>query len=126
VDKSRFIKDYAMKIENQTTPETIIMELGKRIAKLRIEQGITQAQVAERAGVAKRTIERIEAGGDIQLTTLIRLLRVLDLTNHLNLLIPEAMPSPMEMLKHQAKPRKRAVTKKLNKPKKLWKWGDEQ
>ncbi|OHB59892.1 MAG: transcriptional regulator [Planctomycetes bacterium GWF2_42_9] len=115
-----------MKIEKKTSPETILLELGKRIANRRIEQGITQAQSAEQAGVGKRTIERIEAGGDIQLTTLIRLLGVLDLAGNLDQLIPEATPSPMEMLKNQARPRKRAVTKKPNKLKKPWKWGDEQ
>ena len=115
-----------MKIEKQTAPETILLELGKRIANRRIEQEMTQAQYAEQAGVGKRTIERIESGGDIQLTTFIRLLRVLDLAGHLDQLIPEATPSPMEMLKHQAKPRKRAVAKKTNKLKKTWKWGDEQ
>ena len=115
-----------MKIEKQTAPETTLLELGRRIANRRIEQEMTQAQSAEQAGVGKRTIERIESGGDIQLTTFIRLLRVLDLAGHLDQLIPEATPSPMEMLKHQAKPRKRAVTKKPNKLQKPWKWGDEQ
>jgi len=115
-----------MKIEKQTSPEAILLELGKRIATRRIEQEMTQAQSAEQAGVGKRTIERIESGGDIQLTTFIRLLRALDLADHLEHLIPEATPSPMEMLKRQAKPRKRAGTKKLNKLKKPWKWGDEQ
>lgn len=115
-----------MKIEKQTTPETILLELGKRIAHRRIERGMTQAQSAEKAGVGKRTLERIESGEDIQLTTFIRLLRILDLADNLDQLIPETAPSPMELLKHQAKPRKRAAAHKLNKPKKSWKWGDEQ
>jgi transcriptional regulator with XRE-family HTH domain len=115
-----------MKIEKQTATETILLELGKRIAHRRIEQGMTQAQSAEQAGVGKRTVERIESGGDIQLTTFIRLLRILDVVDNLDQLIPEATPSPMEMLKHQAKPRKRASARKQNKPKKTWKWGDEQ
>ena len=115
-----------MKIEMQAAPEAIIEELGMRIAHRRIELNMTQAEAAEQAGVGKRTIERIEAGGDTQLTTLIRLLRVLDLADHLDQLIPEATTSPMEMLKHQTKPRKRAATKKSNKPQKPWKWGDEE
>ena len=87
---------------------------------------MTQAKAAEQAGVGKRTIERIEAGGDTQLTTLIRLLRILDLIDHLDQLIPEATTSPMEMLKHPSKPRKRAKPKQETKPKEPWKWGDEQ
>ena len=100
-----------MKIEKQTSPETIVAELGERLSRRRVELGITQAQAADQAGVGKRTIERIEAGYDTQLTTLIRLLRVLDLADHLDQLIPEATPTPMAMLKHQAKPRKRATSR---------------
>ena len=120
------MKDYAMKIEKQTSPETIVAELGKRLSHRRVELGITQAQAADQAGVGKRTIERIEAGYDTQLTTLIRLLRVLDLADHLDQLIPEATPTPMAMLKHQAKPRKRATSKRKTKARKPWKWGDEE
>jgi len=115
-----------MKIGKQAVPEVIIKELGMRIAHRRLELGITQAQAADQSGVGKRTIERIEAGYDTQLTTLIRLLRVLELTDHLDQLIPEATPTPMEMLKHQAKPRKRATPKRKTKSKKPWKWGDEE
>ena len=120
------MKDCDMKIEEQASPETIVMELGKQLSHRRIELGITQAQAADQAGVGKRTIERIEAGYDTQLTTLIRLLRVLGLADHLDQLIPEAAPSPMEILKHQKKPRKRATSKRKTKSRKPWKWGDEE
>jgi transcriptional regulator with XRE-family HTH domain len=120
------IEDYIMKIEKQSAPEAVIQELGTRIARRRIERGMTQAEAAEQAGVGKRTIERIEAGGDMQLTTLIRLLRVLDLTTHLDQLIPQTPISPMDMLKHQPKTRKRVTPQRATKPKEPWKWGDEQ
>ncbi|MBT3201574.1 MAG: helix-turn-helix domain-containing protein [Phycisphaerales bacterium] len=114
-----------MRIEKQTTPEAVITELGLRLARRRIELSMTQAQLAAHAGIGKRTIERIESGADTQLSTLIRLLSVLDLSEYLDQLIPEAQVSPMEMLMHQNKPRKRATSKKANKPKEQWKWGDE-
>ena len=117
-----------MKIEKKSSPKAVIQELGTRIARRRIERGLTQAEAAEQAGVGKRTIERIEAGGDMQLTTLIRLLRILDLTSQLDQLVPETERpiSPMDMLKHQPKTRKRAAPKRAAKPKEPWKWGDEQ
>jgi transcriptional regulator with XRE-family HTH domain len=114
-----------MKIDRETTPEAIIEEFGARIAHQRIKLGLTQADAAEQAGVGKRTIERIEAGADSQLTTIIRLLRILDLSDYLDNLIPETTVSPMEMLNYQTKPRKRASSKKEKKPSKPWKWGDE-
>jgi transcriptional regulator with XRE-family HTH domain len=116
-----------MKIDKQTTPEAVIGELGERIARRRIELGLTQAQAAAGAGVGKRTIERIEAGSDTQLSTLIRLLGVLDLADRLDQLIPPAGASPMEMLKHkgQPEPRKRVISKRASGPRAPWKWGDE-
>ncbi len=115
-----------MKIEKQTTPEAVITELGMRMAQRRVELGMTQAELAEQAGVGKRTVERIESGTDTQFSTLIRLLTALDLNEQLDHLVPEATVSPMEMLERQAKPRKRATSKRVAKPKRPWKWGDEQ
>jgi transcriptional regulator with XRE-family HTH domain len=115
-----------MKIDKQTSPEAVLFELGGRIARQRIELGITQAEAARRAGVSKRTIERLEAGGDMQVTTLVRLLGVLGMTDRLDGLIPAATVSPMEMLKHQTKKRKRAVSKRTIGPTRPWTWGDEQ
>jgi transcriptional regulator with XRE-family HTH domain len=117
-----------MKIEKQITPEAVVMELGARIAQRRIEMGVTQAMAAEQAGICKRTLERFEAGGDAQLITIIRLLRVLGLYDHLDQLVPEAVLSPIEMLKHRKKLRRRAVSiaKTSNKPQARWNWGDEK
>jgi transcriptional regulator with XRE-family HTH domain len=51
-----------MKITKQATDEVILGELGGRLAKIRLEHNLTQAQLATQAGVAKRTVERWEAG----------------------------------------------------------------
>ncbi|MBN2293759.1 MAG: helix-turn-helix domain-containing protein [Pirellulales bacterium] len=118
-----------MKIDTRTTPQQALSELAARITQRRIELGLTQAEAAQRAGVGKRTIERIEAGGDTQLSTLIRLLRILDLSDRLDLLIPESTVSPMEMLKRQSARPKRAPRKKstdVKESKKPWTWGDER
>lgn len=117
-----------MRIEKQITPAAVIAELGARMARRRIELGMTQAEAAGQAGLGKRTVERIEAGADTQLSTLIRLLRVLDLTERLEQLVPAGVISPMELLRHkgQTKPRKRARSKRASGPKEPWKWGDEQ
>jgi transcriptional regulator with XRE-family HTH domain len=116
-----------MRIDKEITPETAVKEIGLRIAQKRLEQGITQVDVAKQAGVGKRTIERIEAGFDIKLTTLVRILRVLNLSNNLNELIPERIISPIDVLKNQKEQPKRATKRQnLINPKRTWKWGDEQ
>ena len=115
--------------------EHILRDFGSRVAQCRINRGLTQAELAEQAGVGKRTVERFEAGSDVQLSTLVRLLNVLELDKNLDLLIPEAKPSPMERLRQQKKQRRRASPRrKKNQTTQnsstgatpLWTWGDER
>lgn len=115
-----------MSITKQTTPQAALKELTARLERFRMESGLTQAQLAAQAGVSKRTIERIENGCDLQITTLVRLLRVLGLADRLDQLIPEQTVSPIDMLKGKTEPPKRARRTKTTQPKKPWKWGDEQ
>lgn len=114
-----------MKIEKQMTPEVVLEELGRRIARRRLDFGITQADAAEQAGLAKRTVERIEAGGDTQASTIIRVLRVLDLMEGVERLIPETGPRPMDLLKLRGKERRRASSRYAVKPNTEWHWGDK-
>ena len=113
-----------MRIEKQLTPEAALEELGRRFARRRLDLGITQAEVAEQAGLGKRTVERIEAGGDTQVSSLIRLLRVLELMDGLERLVPDTGPRPMELLRLKGKERKRASSKRSVKPGDEWHWGD--
>ena len=116
-----------MRIEKQLTPEAILAELGRRIARRRLDLAMTQADAAEQAGLGKRTVERIEAGRDTQVSTIVRLLRVLGLTEGLERLVPESAPSPMDLLKMKGKERKRASSaKRVAKRSKEWRWGDER
>ncbi len=115
-----------MNISNLLSDDTILAELGQRIARRRLDLQFTQAQVAEQAGVAKRTLERIEAGASAQLSSVIRVFRVLDLLQGLNGLIPEAQPSPMALLKHKGKLRQRASkNRRSQQPDKPWTWDEE-
>ena len=79
-----------MRITGSLTDVAVLTELGARIAGRRIEFQLTQAAVAEQAGIAKRTLERMEAGQTSQLATLIRVLRVLEAASGLDSLIPES------------------------------------
>ncbi len=68
-----------MTIKNTSKTEAILSEIGARLTQQRLEAKLTQAGLAERAGVSKRTVERIEAGNSIQLSTMIQVLRVFKL-----------------------------------------------
>lgn len=119
-----------MKINNELSDQTILVELGRRLAQRRIARSLSQAALAAESGVAKRTVERVEAGESVQLVTLVRLCRVLDLMDGLDQWLPETGPSPMALLKENqaGKGRQRAsshravpVIKPGGKP---WTWGD--
>jgi transcriptional regulator with XRE-family HTH domain len=104
-----------------------LAEIGKRLTQARLASNFTQAQLAEQAGISKRTVERLEAGAvATQLSGFIRVCRVLKVLDRFDSLLPESMPSPMAELKLRGKQRQRASGVKAPKPSaKKWHWGDE-
>ena len=115
-----------MIITRLLTDDAVLAELGARIAGRRIELQLTQAAVAEQAGIAKRTLERMEAGQTSQLATLVRVLRVLDAASGLDNLIQESGPRPMDLLKQKGKVRQRASGKRTAKATgKPWHWDEK-
>jgi transcriptional regulator with XRE-family HTH domain len=115
-----------MRFDTNTTDQAILKEIGERVAMIRLNQNFTQANLAEQAGVSKRTVERLEAGESVQVTSLIRLLRSLGLQQRLEVLFPEPVSSPIAQLKFQGKKRRRASSKELRSSKGTgWSWGDE-
>lgn len=116
-----------MKINIRATDKAILNELGARLARVRLERNLTQAQLAEQSGLAKRTVERLESGSvATQLSGFIRVCRVLGLIERLDLLVPEPIPSPIEQLKLRGRSRKRASGgRKAVVTSNKWQWGDE-
>ncbi len=110
------------------TDDTLLRELGNKLSMVRIDAGLTQAELARQAGVGRSTVERLEAGHSTQMSSFVRILRVLDLLEQFLGLVPEPSPKPMDLLKLQSRQRKRAtgkrkVTERLVKP---WKWADKE
>lgn len=118
-----------MRIIKEISDEAILAELGGRLAQRRIARSLSQAALAMEAGVAKRTVERVEAGESVQLVTLVRLCRVLDLMDGLDQWLPETGPSPMALLKEKnaGKGRQRAggqrTASAMKSGGKPWTWG---
>lgn len=114
-----------MIVNKLVTDQAILGELGDRLAKRRLDRNWTQAEFAKQAGVSKRTIERLEAGESLQLSSLIRVCRALDLVDRFDLLIPPPVPSPIAQLKLRGKERRRASSTPSSLLKKKWTWGDK-
>ena len=109
--------------------EAILQMLGKRLASRRLELELSQAQLAEQAGVAKRSVERIEAGISTQTSTLIRVLRILGVLDNFVESIPETGPRPLDLLKLKGRERRRAspaAKRKRQDSEEPWSWEDEE
>ncbi len=116
-----------MQIHNELIDDQVLAEFGTRMAHRRLDLQLSQAQLALQSGLSKRTIERIEAGKSTQFLSLVRVLRVLKLMASLDLLVPEAGPSPLDLLKLKGKARKRvSSSRKKDQPEAPWQWGDEE
>jgi len=114
-----------MEIKKSMADEAILAELGERLAQRRLDLHLTQAALAEQAGVAKRTVERIEAGASAQLTSLVRILRVLDLLAGLERLAPPPGPRPLDLLRLKGRQRRRASSQAPADRDAPWSWEDE-
>ncbi|MGC1522027.1 MAG: helix-turn-helix transcriptional regulator [Steroidobacteraceae bacterium] len=96
-----------MRITSDLTDLAVLHEMGDRLERRRIDAGLTQARLAEEAGISKRTLERIEAGHSADLVMLLRVLRVLKLLETLDQLVPDLPQSPLTLLKSRGRARKR-------------------
>ena len=104
--------------------DALLSEIGARLATIRLSRNTTQAQLAREAGVSKRTLERIEAGRSVQLTSFVRLLRALGLDERLDALLPPPQPSPIELLRREGRTPQRASGPR-ERSAEPWTWGDE-
>jgi transcriptional regulator with XRE-family HTH domain len=69
---------------------------------------MAQRELADEAGVGRPAVQRIESGEPVNVITLLRVLRALGLLDMLDRLVPEPLPSPMQLLALQGKRRQRA------------------
>lgn len=116
-----------MKITSLLTDDSVLQEIGGRLAAARLAANLTQAALAEQAGVSKRTVERLENGEvSTRLSGFVRICRTLGLMEHIDRLVPEASVSPMQQLKRQGSKRQRASSAlSVSENSKKWTWGDE-
>ena len=70
--------------------------IGRSIRVVRKRRRFTQAALAERAGIATRTLRTLEQGGDVQWSTLLRVLRALGVDTAATVM-PTSLPSPLAL-----------------------------
>jgi transcriptional regulator with XRE-family HTH domain len=119
-----------MKFENLLSDDAVLAEMGQRLVAARLERRMTQAQLAQAAGVSKRTIERMEDGASAQVANLVRCLRALDRLEGLERLLPEPPVNPLDLLRQAKAPRSRVRHSRADGVAETggaaWVWGDEK
>jgi transcriptional regulator with XRE-family HTH domain len=76
-------------------PGSLQRQIGQRIRALRLREGWTQTDLAQRAGVSRPTIERLERGGEITLSRLLRISATLGALESFAELLP--VPAPLNI-----------------------------
>jgi transcriptional regulator with XRE-family HTH domain len=117
-----------MTIDPYMSDAAVLREIGRRVAQTRLERNLLQLDLAKRAGVGLATLKRLERGQSVSSTSLIRVLRALDLLTALENAVPEPLPSPVEQLKLRGRRRKRAGRPRrgdASTAPEPWRWGDE-
>lgn len=111
---------------NQLSNKTICEEIGRRLQTERLNQNITQAALAEQAGIARRTLVGAERGERISVDTLLSVLRALDCLQQIDLFLPNPEISPVQLSKLKGKQRQRASKKCTYTPvrKAPWAWNE--
>jgi len=111
----------SMKIDYLTPEGATLNEMGRRLARVRKQQGFSQTRLAEEAGLGVATLRRIESGQDGQMASWIKLLKALRMTAAIDALLPETFASPMAEVLSTAKQRKKGRVAEPG-----VRWGDER
>ena len=91
--------------------------LGSRLSAFRRSRRLSQQELADRAGLSRPTLSKLERGHDVNLDSLLATLRALDLLDGLDLLVPEPVKSPIAQLGRVGMKRPEPAA---------WTWGDGQ
>ncbi|WP_445493688.1 helix-turn-helix transcriptional regulator [Photorhabdus sp. SF281] len=94
-------------ISHERTASAIAEELGGRLKQARLNNDLTQAEVAELLGVTRKTVLNAEKG-KVQLEVFVAIMAALNLTGQLDLFLPKQSISPIQLAKLQGKKRQRA------------------
>ncbi len=94
------------------TDKVLTGVIGKFIQHHRLNQNRSQDDIANDAGISRSTLSLLERGESVSMSSLIRILRVLDLLYIMNVFEVEKEVSPIEYAKLQKGKRKRSRTGK--------------
>ncbi len=95
-------------ITGETTDAEILQEVGGRLRSFRLQQNLTVASVATKAGLNSNTVSNAEAGRNPRLKTVLRLLRVYGRIEAVDAFLPIPLISPLQLARQKGRMRQRA------------------
>ncbi|MBL4687003.1 MAG: helix-turn-helix transcriptional regulator [Nannocystaceae bacterium] len=107
------------------TATQVELEIGRRLARLRLSRNVTQAALAEKAGIGVRTLRRLEAGERSTFDTFLRIATALDLKEAILSALPKGDIRPIERVSKKGSERRRASAASQRQAPSTWAWGDE-
>lgn len=118
-----------MRLEELMTDAAVLAELGRRLTRQRLERNWTQAELAVEAGLGQATVQRAERGESVQMTSMIKLLRTLELLGALDAAVPESITLPIAQLEREQRGVRRRASGRGHAAAasgdESWTWGDE-
>lgn len=90
------------------TTDEVMLELGRRLQRYRLQQNRTLEDVAAAAGITMVTVSRAEAGKNPTLATVVRILRALGRLDALDAFLPPSLVSPIQLAALSGRERQRA------------------
>jgi transcriptional regulator with XRE-family HTH domain len=85
------------------TSQEWLEEIGSNLRARRVGAGVTQEELARRAGLGLGALKHLESGSGANLTTLVKVVRALGAEDWLSALAPPPEPtvSPMQLLRER-------------------------
>jgi len=114
-------------LDDLLTNDAVLAEVGRRLERQRLQRNLTQDELAERAGIGRATLQRLERGESVQSTSIVKLLRALGLLEALDAALPQALERPIAQLERERrrKVRRRASPRGRKEPaERVWRWGE--
>lgn len=94
------------------TDALVVKTLCASLKQMRLNQNLSQDDLATRSGLSRITISRMETGKAINLLTMVQVMRALGKLDLLNYLNVEPEISPLQVMEERSKFRKKASPSK--------------
>lgn len=116
------MNDKSDKNWHASSDKMLVETIGAFIKHHRTAQQLTQSELANRANISRSTLSLLERGETVTLSTLIQVLRVLDLLYIMDVFTINKTISPIALAKAERSQRQRvrSKTKGQNKKKSEW------